>query len=71
MELIDLVDLIDLTNHLDLMDPIDLVDLTDLIDLVSQIGLGGQLQRELTKEQQDSDWGYSPVSFFFIGCSTC
>ena len=51
MGLIELVDLIDLV---DLADQIDLEVLIDLKDPVNHVK---QLQKELNKDQKDSDWG--------------
>ena len=40
-----------------LIDHIDLVDLRALIVLIDLTDLREQLQRDLTKDQKDSDWG--------------
>ena len=54
MSLVGLRELISLIDHIDLLDPVDLkapIILRGLTDLRKQ------LQRDLTKDQPDSDWG--------------
>ena len=47
-----ITDLIDLADQIDPVQiDLDLIDLRDLVDHVEQ------LQRELNKDQKDSDWG--------------
>ena len=45
-----------------MIDLIGLIDLMDLMDLIDSINFIELIHKELMKEQQqDSDWGFSPV----------
>ena len=67
MGLIELIGPVGLIDLIDIMSPIDLLDLVDLmvlIDVIDLTDLREQLQRELMKEEADSDWGLSPLSLY-------